>query len=347
MSAAKIEREAADWLARLESAPSAELLASFRDWCDESPRHEAAYARLAATWARLDRLRALAPADSSEREAPASTGAAAATSIPLTQSGPPTPERRRGTLVRLAAVLAAAGLIGLIWLAGHRETGLYQTDVGDFRRIALDDGSTVELNTDTRLVVRFTPKHRLITLDKGEANFIVAHDAARPFSVIAGDTAVRATGTRFAVRRAADVEVVVSEGTVAILSPERDSDVSSALEASTPLLRAGHAAKVDRARVRPQSLSEQDLDRRMAWQRGMLVFDVDSIDEIAREFNRYSKRKLVVTDPEVGRLEIGGYFKATNVAEFVDVLEHNYGVRVVRDDDQILLTGFDPGRARK
>ncbi|MGH8219279.1 MAG: FecR/PupR family sigma factor regulator [Steroidobacteraceae bacterium] len=44
-------------MARLDARePSARLAVRFERWRSASPRHEAAYLRLAAVWARLDRL---------------------------------------------------------------------------------------------------------------------------------------------------------------------------------------------------------------------------------------------------------------------------------------------------
>src|SRR5262249_15429799 len=68
---------------------------------------------------------------------------------------------------------------------------VYRTVVGAFRRIPLDDGSTVELNTNTVVRIALTKERREITLIQGEAHFDVESAATRPFIVHAGHTVVR------------------------------------------------------------------------------------------------------------------------------------------------------------
>lgn len=63
----RLHAEASEWVARLDRPdPDGKTLAQFERWLASSVRHEAAYARLATTWHRLDGLRALRPADSAE-----------------------------------------------------------------------------------------------------------------------------------------------------------------------------------------------------------------------------------------------------------------------------------------
>ena len=79
----------------------------------------------------------------------------------------------------------------------------------------LADGSRIELNTDTRLTVSYTPAERVIYLKHGEAHFVVVSDKHRPFVVYTDIGAVRAVGTAFRVRvLEADVEVTVADGIV-------------------------------------------------------------------------------------------------------------------------------------
>lgn len=59
----RLDIEAGEWLARLDRSDLDDhRLAEFERWCATSPAHAEAYARLAATWLRLDGLRALGAA---------------------------------------------------------------------------------------------------------------------------------------------------------------------------------------------------------------------------------------------------------------------------------------------
>ena len=115
------------------------------------------------------------------------------------------PEHRVGDVLRLQRIGAAierviGGLVAASLLVGAilvvQPLGqTYDTAVGERRAISLEDGSTIELNTNSRVRVRLARGERRLWLEKGQAMFAVAPDKARPFLVTAGDTTVRALGT--------------------------------------------------------------------------------------------------------------------------------------------------------
>jgi ferric-dicitrate binding protein FerR (iron transport regulator) len=62
-TATAIDETAANWLLRLEAAPSAQLREGLRKWLAADPRHAAAFIRLRCAWNRIDKLRLLRPTD--------------------------------------------------------------------------------------------------------------------------------------------------------------------------------------------------------------------------------------------------------------------------------------------
>ncbi len=90
--------------------------------------------------------------------------------------------------------------------------------VGHQLTATLDDGSTIQLNTDTRIELQYSSRERTVRLQRGEAHFAVAPDAERPFVVVAGSGVVRAVGTEFNVYLSDgnQTEVTVTEGIVEI-----------------------------------------------------------------------------------------------------------------------------------
>ena len=228
-----------------------------------------------------------------------------------------------------ALVLAAGGYGG--WLAlnrGHTES--YSTAVGEFRRIPLQDGSTLALNTDTKVSVTFSRGHRKVELAQGEALFSVAHDTSRPFDVQAGSTVVRAVGTQFAVRRLEDssVDVYVSEGRVSINPP------------SSPTFAAGTVAYVRNGHVDARAVSRNDITDSIAWTAQRLVFKGETLAKVVEEFNRYNLRKLVVPAPALAQQHIGGSFPANDPDGFAISLERFLGVHArhdMRDGVEVIL----------
>jgi transmembrane sensor len=344
MNSNDAEIAAGEWLARLDrDDPGRQELAAFERWKSADPRHAAAYARLAATWQALDRVQAIRPSadepvdddylNTAKRHAPFRQP-------PESQSAPSHPRlwHRARFLFPLAAsvLLALAGL----WIShGTGESHTFSTGIGGFQRIILDDQSTVELNTNSEVRVAFTSRLRRVELVRGEASFEVTHDTSRPFIVSAGPTAVRAVGTKFDVNRLEGaVEITVDEGKVAVGSPSVLETKLDALPTAIPRLSAGQSAIASGGGVELENLRQGDLARKLAWRNQMLVFDGDSLADVIAQFNRYNKRQLVITDPALAALRIGGYFRPTNLDAFISVLQSDFGIRVDVDDNRLELT---------
>jgi transmembrane sensor len=353
MNSNDAEIAAGEWLARLDrDDPGPRDLAAFEQWKSADPRHAAAYARLAATWQALDRVQAIRPGsdesidedylntakqDPHFRRAPEPHSVAL--SVPSASIAPKHPGlwcRPRILFPVAASVLVA--LAGL-WIShGIGGSHTYSTGIGGFQRIILDDQSTVELNTNSEVRVAFTARLRRVELVRGEASFEVTHDTSRPFIVSAGPTAVRAVGTKFDVNRLEGaVEVSVDEGRVAIGSPSVLETKLDSLPTVIPRLSAGQSAIAGGGGVELENLRQGDLARKLAWRNQMLVFDGDSLADVIVQFNRYNKRQLVITDPTLAALRIGGYFRPTNLDAFVSVLQSDFGIRADVDDNRVEL----------
>jgi transmembrane sensor len=320
-SASETTELAASWLIRLEGQASPELWEEFQTWLEESPRHRAAFIRLRTAWHRVDKVKLLRPADGTiDADLLGRLDIAAETEpqVPVThpsfararqQQAPrradTSLERRRWlTAAGVACVAIAGALYGTLRPGGDE----YETEIGGRQQIALADGSHVDLNTDSELVVRLTPTRRDLTLVRGEALFRVAHDTQRPFYVIAGGTVVRAVGTEFSVRIHDDnrVEVLVTEGRVAVGDPE--STVLPTLPPSAAAVSAGERATDNRGRVSIAKMRTADMQRKLAWTTGWLLFQGESLDEAVNEFNRYNRRHLLIADDAITHRQLGGNF---------------------------------------
>jgi transmembrane sensor len=150
-------------------------------------------------------------------------------------------------LLAFAAILLMA--VGSGWFFTTR--GLYTTDTGEQLTIALNDGSTVQLNAQSRLRVHYTDQERSIDLIQGQALFKVAKDPNRPFIVRADGTRVRAVGTEFDVyKKTTGTQVTVVEGRVAILTrptPKANTVPGSGDSGILGLSRPGSAEDVPNA----------------------------------------------------------------------------------------------------
>lgn len=314
----RAESAAATWIARREcdgwsGGDQAELDA----WIKASTDNRVAWLRVSAAWQQASRLRSL-------------RGAAG---MPLPRSSGKVLHRAHVRARALAGcvVLAVAAITAWYLL---RVGPSYHTEIGALQAVSLTDGSKVTLDTNTRIYVDVTQTERRVNLEQGEAYFEIAKDLARPFVVIAGDKRIVAVGTQFSVRNErGEVRVIVTEGRVRVERAAGDTmHPMMQLEAGS-IARAGPDAVL--AEERPISQLEQLL----SWRTGRLSFDNSPLADAVAEFNRYNTRKIVIMDPAVAAIRVGGTFRATNVDAFVRLIAGDFPITATRQGQDIVLTG--------
>jgi transmembrane sensor len=328
-----IREQAARWVTRVDSDQlSVEQRLAFDTWLHADPRHHASYVSQLRLWKRLDqlaKLRGCEPWAAQKRE--------------------PFRERHR-MLVRnasLAAGLAAVATVSfLVW---HSLSGsgwsTYRTGRGALQDVTLVDGTKVLLNTDTEVEARITGSQRTVHIVRGEALFKVIHDK-RPFMVRVGEYAIRDLGTEFSVRLREDsrVDILMRDGRVEVdrvtLGPDgrvisltRVAELSAG-DALTLNAGGGHLSHL---------LPREEVDRRLAWTTGHLVFAGETVEDALAEFNRYNLRQLRVSDAGVAGWHVGGRFVTTDPQGFVSVLERMYPLRAVvaKDSGNVMLVRRD------
>ena len=365
-SSTRIERAAAAWLARRDADGWAGRdQAELDRWLAASTAHRVAWLRLQATWRESGRLKALGaglPAGkvpvrgrwAASPQASRAAGAGARKSPARSVDGesadtrPRTLDaaalvfapRRREAKSKLPALAAAVAIMAVSLVLGWRmhspavQPVAYGTAVGALETASLADGSEATLSSDSRIVVALSRRERRIDLQRGEAFFHAARDPKRPFVVAAGSHQAVAVGTRFAVRRDADgMRVVVTEGLVRLESaPGADGS-----RQPTTLLPAGSVAVASANGVMVQSGTVEQALQALSWRDGFLAFHDTSLAAAAAEFNRYNTRKIVIADPSVGALRIGGSFRWSNAEAFVRLLEQGFPVRAEYGDAAIVL----------
>jgi transmembrane sensor len=331
-------RRASEWLVLLNSGDAtAEDRNRFEEWLRENPGHRTAFAGLSETWGRLTAMGGRVRASGSVEADPD------AVLRHLDRIGR---ERRRPRVAwAVAATVVAAAVLGaLLFLPGESPTP-HRTDVGEHRTVSLPDGSTVDLNTSTELLVEYTDQQRQIAMLRGEAFFDVARDASRPFIVVAGHGAIRAVGTGFAVRlKSPDVvSVTVTEGIVEVAHSSFRPDVSRAAEEQpAPTLRPGQRAEYDRQDTRIEAVAQDEVERAQAWRRGLLIFEDSSLSEVLEEVHRYTETRLVLVDAELGEMRLGGTFRAGRVEALLEVLEKGFGIQVNREQPNVVMLHASP-----
>jgi transmembrane sensor len=370
MNNEQIEEIASQWLAKQLSGEWTEADQNELDaWLDATTLNRVAYLRLAAAWKRLASLTALgANVSSGVIPARGAWGDAFFSKIAGPDAVPPSlgdnlensepavsadPERRplsetaafRGRVPRRLFAAAAALLVVLggayPYLRHLWNEDRYSTPVGGLSVVHLSEGSEITLNTDTKLRVDMTPAQRRIVLDQGEAFFVVAHDASHPFVVYAGTKRAIALGTQFAVKlERDDVRVVVTEGSVGLATtavPSPSGVTAATNDPHITVIRAGSVAHTENTTVLVDPETATSGEELLSWRKGYLVFKDATLADAVSEFNRYNTRKMIIGDPGITGMRIGGNFRADNVAAFLWLLESGFPIRIIQDEDKIIL----------
>lgn len=320
MSEASVERArdvraaAAAWLERRQrgdwnDAQQAELDV----WLSVSMQHRTAYWRVADAWNRADRLRVLG--------APMRVRAAA----------PKMTDSWLFRTVAAAVVVAATGIAAYQIRFPATETKTYSTTVGGRETLAFADGSEIDLNTDTIVRTAITREKRMVWLDRGEAYFRIKHDAAHPFTVMAGRHRVTDLGTQFIVRREAErLEVSLLEGKAQV------DAVGGNLRPAT--LKPGDVLVATAATMAVTRKAASILADDLGWRQGVIVFRHTTLDAAAAEFNRYNNTHLSIKGDAVARLTVVGTFRVNDVKSFVEVAQTIFGLKTERHDGEIVLS---------
>lgn len=329
----QVEAEAVQWLARQESSTWSETeAAQFRTWLNASIDHRIEYLRIESTWKRTVKLKALGAGVTRgtvpERGAWGDTRylEGAPTLSNNIGSGAARAGKRRVRFAALAASVLLAGLVGALWLPSGKR---YTTQVGAVETVSLSDGSQVTLNTNTSIHVALNENSRGIELKKGEAYFDVAKDPARAFIVTAGRHTITAVGTAFSVRRLGDdVRVTVMEGKVRL---------DGGTEHESSLLAAGATAMATKIAVRVTRAPAPQIEKALSWRSGYISFDDVPLEQAVAEFNRYTEKRMVIDDPAIAPLRVGGNFRIGNTQAFLWMLQNGFPIAAEQREAAIVL----------
>jgi transmembrane sensor len=304
-----------DWVMRLDRGElsDAERL-ELEAWLSADSRHRGAFARAQAIWSSVRSI----GAQGGPVIAPARAFWLVATRLRLAAS------------IAVLTLVAGGGFAAFNLLSGSESSG-----IGEVRRIALGDGSTMVLNTASEARVRFDGHERLVVLKKGEASFLVAKHDARPFIVRARDVSVRAVGTSFVVRmQPAAVSVTVDEGVVEVARPQGES-----LPPEKRRLSASRQLTAAPARpIKMATLNRREVSRQLAWQEGFLIFDGELLLRAVQEVNRYSTVSVKIDDTVLENKPFFGVFRTGDSRAFAYAVATLFNAHVKEESGSLHVT---------
>jgi transmembrane sensor len=299
------EEQASLWAARLEGRSlEAGERAELEAWLSGDPARRAALSAFCRLSSRLDRAVSELLASGSievryKEEAPGRAKVAA-----------------WGIATAAMAAVAVAAAIWMFGFAGRAET--LSTPSGQRQAFTLSDGSRIELNANTSVVVEIGRSERRVKLANGEAFFVVSKDKSRPFTVDTPAGSVRVTGTIFNVLTEAvsQLDVTVVEGSVQV----RPGAAAGSQSAGPVGLEAGDRLAADAGVVTLSKLSDADLDDALAWRQGKIVCDRMLLSDALGLYGHYNGRSITVT-PAAGALKVGGVYSLDDLDGFLAQME--------------------------
>lgn len=319
--------EAASWFSKLHSSVnSIELEEEFRSWLDEDPAHLLAYEQCKTIWMMTGELQ---DDDDIQREI-------TDTRQFVSSDNRSNSRLKSASFPRFATKFGMAAAILLMFFGAifvALSPNGYETNIGEQRLVSLPDGSTVMLNTDTRITYKYSNKKRAIFMPKGEAIFSVKKDKNRPFEVYPTVGVVRAIGTEFNVSiRANQVEVSVLEGIVAVETEHKDQP----LKPAQTEISIGQAVRCD-LDGNLSKIEDVDMERISAWRDGKIYFKSDKLTDAIDEYNRYTTKRITLNSERLKDELITGIFEIGDTESFLFALKQTFDISVVNKEEQIFI----------
>jgi transmembrane sensor len=311
-----LRREAATWLARLQSGRDPDIESKVLRWRDADPKHAAAFDRVRRSYEQAGLLRH-SPIVGSDEHGPAIRK----------------PEWRPRPALAAAAAIVVLVPVGVLLLRGESlpfggtNAVMLMTSVGEIKHVKLADGSIVTLDTSTKVDVEIGRSRRRAHLKYGRARFRIA-PGDEPFVVETPSSTITAQ------QGVIDVEQAGRKGRVQVLAGAADVRGSDQQQTSRVALGAGESATVNAGGPEQKGIVPSAPD----WTRGMLQFDRTSLGEAVALANRYSERKIILAG-DYGALRVTGAFRAGDTAGFAKALAAAFALSLQqRPDGNLVLS---------
>lgn len=293
-------REAHAWLVRLKPglATTADL-DDFRAWAAQSKAHALAFADARRLW---------------DEVGPAARSTAADLAALVSAPKPRALLQRRQFLGgSLAAAAAAASYVAVsppmgLWPSLPDLLGAdYRTSKGERRQVALADGASIEMNTQTSIAIE---NPHVVELLSGEGAMT---SAAQEIQVVAGSGRTRASNASFCIRHDGDrVRVTCLDGSIDVTMGAQMVTVAAREQVSYSRAGLERAIAID-----PELVA--------GWRTGYLKFQDTPLTDVVAEANRYRRGRIIVAGHALGQRLVNARFRLDQIEDIVPKLADAFG----------------------
>jgi transmembrane sensor len=206
----------------------------------------------------------------------------------------------------------------------------YATAKGEMRTVPLRDGTTVTLNTDTRIKVYDDEGRRRIRVLRGE----VLIGAAAPTVVEVDGKHLEASAATFVVRKleGQPTQVLVQDGRVILAEGTRSETLPVA---------SNTAASLPNGKEKEWQLSALafgQMGRELAWREGKIALQGETLAEAVALYARYSDTPIVISDPSLARMQVTGLFAVNNPLGFSRAVAEVFDAQARQEDGRIVIS---------
>ncbi|MGY4663436.1 transmembrane sensor [Pseudomonas chlororaphis] len=302
----RVRDSAIDWMVRAQSGLMSDVEhQALQQWRQASAEHEYAWQRVSSLPLMLQPGANLL-ADATARRALESAGA--------------DPQRRRQVL----KCLLALGLFGGVAWQGADSTlvrsalATYSTNIGERRRWALADGSSLWLNTASAVNLELTAQRRSVQLVEGELALDTPAESAS-LQLLTPDAVLYSRGANLLVRHDRQgTQVTVLRGLAQVSARRHWLPVP---------LEAGWQTRIDSQGV--AAPSRVDPFMAQAWLRGILPAERMRLDTLLAELSRYRPGFLRCSEA-VAALRVTGSFQLDDTDAALALVANTLPVRIER-----------------
>jgi transmembrane sensor len=314
-----IDQAAAEWAARLDRGSlSPEETCRLEAWMAGDPRRCGAFLRARAFALHSESARALGSHYN-----------------PKAFGGRADPQQTRRRFLTWGGALAASVTVAAILGLSLEAPEAYATERGEVRRMPLPDGSTLMLNTETRVRVAKSTMGCEVELVEGEIFLDGKNSRDRTLSIRVAGCRLDPKDASFCVRKIGrtPIDILVGAGRVNLTIPGGEPVV----------LDAGAGAVIEPpdenrvAHITLRTLSADVITREMAWLEGNIAFEGNTLAQAAAAFARYSDMRIVIEDSNLAQETITGLFAANDPGAFSRAVAALFGAQVETREDAIVL----------
>lgn len=244
--------------------------------------------------------------------------------------------RRIGFSLVAAVALLLISFAILDYATGTFDTTrVYTTKYGERMEVVLPDGSLVDLNANSRLILgdRWDKGHREVWLD-GEAYFQVkkAYSTGVKFTVHTLDLDIEVLGTGFNVNsRSTETKVYLKEGKVRLVLKDHEEDRQELF------LNPGDLAHFQEDKHQITRQNSKQAESLVSWKSGYLIYNNASLTQVIEDIQTSYGKEVMVIDSTLLDRRINGALPTSDLSEFVKMTELLFNVKANIEKNRIIL----------